>query len=69
MYVADVSLSELNCAPVRFAPSPELCLKRGEDGGLNSDVNFAFVLVDTTMVDKDTLGKMQKLQPNAKVSL
>jgi hypothetical protein len=56
----------LRSGPIRSIA--ERCLERGEEGGLNSDVKFAYVLVDTTMVDKDILAKMQKLQPTAKVS-
>jgi hypothetical protein len=66
--LANVSLGVLNCAPVRFAASPQKCLEKGEHDGLNSNVNFDFVLVDTQMVDKATLTKMQALQPKAKVS-
>jgi hypothetical protein len=66
---ADDSLGVLNCAPVRFTASPKMCLKRGEESGLNSDVNYDFVLVDTQLVDKDMLKTMHKLQPNAKVCL
>lgn len=66
--LAHVSLGVLNCAPVRFAASPQKCLEKGAHDGLNSNVNFDFVLVDTQMVDKQVLTRMQELQPNAKVS-
>lgn len=46
-----------------------MCLKAGEHDGLNSKVNFDIVMVDTQLVDGDTLQKMQKLQPNAKVGM
>lgn len=58
----------LNCAPVRFAASPEDCLTKGEEGGLNSEKDYEYILVDTQMVNKETLKKMQDLQPKAKVS-
>lgn len=62
------NLVALNCAPVRFADSPKMSLEPGERDGLNSGVNFDIVMVDTQLVDNDILGKMQQLQPNAKVS-
>lgn len=44
-----------------------MCLVKDEPHGLNSDVDFDFVMVDTQIIDRDMVTKMQNLQSKSKV--
>lgn len=63
--VLEEDLKEFNCAPTRFTED-KLALKEGHPGGLNSGQRYAFILLDASMIDRDTLTRMRQLQPNAK---
>lgn len=64
---AHASLTALNCKPVRFQDDATDSLVLDHPHGLNASKDYGFVFVDTTMIDKETKEKMQKLQPKAKV--
>lgn len=63
------NLSALGCEPLRFAEDVKKCLEKDHPHGLNNAKAFSFIILDTRMINKEVLKKMQKLQPDAKVCL
>lgn len=62
-------LKEFNCDPTRFTDDVQLALQKGTANGLNSGQFYNILLLDTTVLDRDILDQMHKLQPNAQVRL
>ncbi|KAL1408018.1 hypothetical protein Q8F55_004815 [Vanrija albida] len=58
-------LKEFNCNPTRFTKDPQLALQEGTADGLNSGQFYNIMILDTTVLDRDILAQMRKLQPNA----
>lgn len=61
------NLSSLGCEPLRFVEDVYECLEKNHPNGLNNTKAYSFIILDTRMINKDILTRMQKLQPDAKV--
>ncbi|KAL7424814.1 hypothetical protein Q5752_000498 [Cryptotrichosporon argae] len=61
-----VDLVELNCKPVRFVDDVKSVMRKDQKDGLNAGRRFAFIFIDSVLVDRDTLKRMREVQAEAK---
>ena len=66
---ADISLTALNCRPVRFKQDANQALVQDFPHGLNCKIDYHFIFVDIDLVSDEILKGMQKLQTTANVGL
>jgi hypothetical protein len=65
----NVSLIGLKCHPVVFAETTGTALSEDHAANPAGVMSFDFVLVDSDIINKETLAKIREQQPNAKVRL
>jgi hypothetical protein len=67
--MTNVSLIGLNCHPVVCARTTGTALSEDHAANPAGVKSFDFVLVDSDIINKETLAKIREQQPNAKVRL
>lgn len=66
-HVLEEDLKEFNCRPTWFTEPLPAALRPGHPLGFNSGRYYQGIILDTSLIERETLQDIKKLQPNAKV--
>lgn len=67
-HVLEEDLKEFNCRPTWFTEPLRAALMPEHPLGFNSGRHYQGIILDTSLIERETLNDIKKLQPNAKVS-
>ncbi|KLT44142.1 hypothetical protein CC85DRAFT_32503 [Cutaneotrichosporon oleaginosum] len=66
-HVLEEDLKEFNCRPTWFTEPLPAALTPGHPLGFNSGRYYQGIILDTSLIEPETLDEIKKLQPNAKI--